>query len=141
MDGISGILPYNAFKIPDDRLPERYRGKGYARTLLANISKLSVSGTIRVVSTHPAQSYYHKLGMVEISPYIFESVKQPTNWLTIMSLHDFLLFGYQLFATMFVLGVASVVLSPNEEDDDDDDRDGGILQPVGVSTWWYVTDC
>lgn len=51
-----------------------------------------------------------------------------------MNLHDFLLFGYQLFATMFVLGVASVVLSPNEEDDDDDDRDGGILQPVAVSS-------
>ena len=27
MDGIDGILPYNAFKIPDDRLPKRYRGK------------------------------------------------------------------------------------------------------------------
>ena len=27
MDGISGILPYNAFTIPDERLPERYRGR------------------------------------------------------------------------------------------------------------------
>ena len=27
MDGIAGILPYNAFLIPDDRLPERYRGR------------------------------------------------------------------------------------------------------------------
>ena len=27
IDGIGGILPYNAFKIPDNRLPERYRGK------------------------------------------------------------------------------------------------------------------
>jgi hypothetical protein len=27
IDGIDGILPYNAFKIPDDRLPKRYRGK------------------------------------------------------------------------------------------------------------------
>ena len=27
IDGMSGILPYNAFQIPDNRLPERYRGK------------------------------------------------------------------------------------------------------------------
>ena len=27
MDGIAGILPYNAFLIPNNRLPERYRGK------------------------------------------------------------------------------------------------------------------
>ena len=27
MDGIAGILPYNAFLIPDNRLPERYRGR------------------------------------------------------------------------------------------------------------------
>ena len=27
IDGIGGILPYNAFKIPDNRLPERYRGR------------------------------------------------------------------------------------------------------------------
>ena len=31
MDGIAGILPYNAFLIPDNRLPERYRGRvGFA---------------------------------------------------------------------------------------------------------------
>jgi len=27
IDGISGILPYNIFRIPDDRLPKQYRGK------------------------------------------------------------------------------------------------------------------
>ena len=27
LDGISGILPYNAFTIPDNRLPARYRGR------------------------------------------------------------------------------------------------------------------
>jgi GH24 family phage-related lysozyme (muramidase) len=27
LDGISGILPYNAFKIPDNRLPKKYRGR------------------------------------------------------------------------------------------------------------------
>jgi len=27
MDGISGILPYNVFKIPNDRLPKRYRDR------------------------------------------------------------------------------------------------------------------
>ena len=27
MDGISGILPYNIFRIPNSRLPKRYRGK------------------------------------------------------------------------------------------------------------------
>tara|TARA_R110001632_G_scaffold167159_1_gene285623 strand:- start:747 stop:3194 length:2448 start_codon:yes stop_codon:yes gene_type:complete len=27
IDGISGILPYNAFLLPDNRLPKRYRGK------------------------------------------------------------------------------------------------------------------
>ena len=27
IDGIEGILPYNAFRIPDERLPRRYRGK------------------------------------------------------------------------------------------------------------------
>jgi hypothetical protein len=25
MDGISGILPYNAFRIPENRLPKQYR--------------------------------------------------------------------------------------------------------------------
>jgi hypothetical protein len=46
-----------------------------------------------------------------------------------MTLHDFLLFGAQCFSTLFILGVATVVL---EIDDDDDDRDGGILQPCYV---------
>ena len=27
MDGISGILPYTIFRLPDNRLPKRYRGK------------------------------------------------------------------------------------------------------------------
>jgi len=27
LDGISGILPYNAFKVPDNRLPKKYRGR------------------------------------------------------------------------------------------------------------------
>jgi hypothetical protein len=27
IDGISGILPYNAFKVPDNRLPKKYRNK------------------------------------------------------------------------------------------------------------------
>ena len=27
LDGISGILPYNVFKVPDNRLPEKYRGR------------------------------------------------------------------------------------------------------------------
>jgi hypothetical protein len=27
IDGISGILPYNIFRIPNDRLPEQYRNK------------------------------------------------------------------------------------------------------------------
>jgi hypothetical protein len=27
MDGISGILPYNAFKVPDNRLPAKYKGR------------------------------------------------------------------------------------------------------------------
>jgi hypothetical protein len=27
LDGISGILPYNAFKVPDDRLPKKYKGR------------------------------------------------------------------------------------------------------------------
>ena len=42
-------------------------------------------------------------------------------------LYDFLLFGAKFFSTFFVLGVASVILEP--QDDDDDDQDGGILQP------------
>ena len=46
-----------------------------------------------------------------------------------MSLHDFFLYGYQIFATFFVLGVASVIL---DEGDDDDDQGGGILQPAYV---------
>ena len=41
--------------------------------------------------------------------------------------YDFLLFGAKFFTTFFVLGVASVILEP--QDDDDDDQDGGILQP------------
>jgi hypothetical protein len=44
-----------------------------------------------------------------------------------MNLHDFFFYGYQIFGTMFVLGVATIVLETG--DDDDDDRDGGILQP------------
>ena len=27
LDGIAGVLPYNAFKIPDNRLPKNYRGR------------------------------------------------------------------------------------------------------------------
>ena len=49
-----------------------------------------------------------------------------------MTLHQFLLIGYQLFATAFVLGVATIILD-TEDEDDDDDRDGGILQPVRAS--------
>lgn len=49
-----------------------------------------------------------------------------------MSLHDFFFYGYQVFATAFVLGVASIVLG-EVEDDDDDDQDGGILQPCYVT--------
>ncbi len=48
-----------------------------------------------------------------------------------MTLHDFLLYGFETFATFFVLGVASVVLDTGDEDDDDD-QDGGILQPVAI---------
>ena len=47
-----------------------------------------------------------------------------------MTLHQFLLIGYQVFATCFVLGVASIIL---ETEDDDDDSDGGILQPVRIT--------
>lgn len=47
-----------------------------------------------------------------------------------MTLHQFLLIGYQVFATAFVLGVATIILEA--EEDDDDDSDGGILQPVRV---------
>ena len=48
-----------------------------------------------------------------------------------MTLHQFLLIGFQLFATAFVLGVASIIL--DTEEDDDDDEGGGILQPVTVT--------
>ena len=48
-----------------------------------------------------------------------------------MTLHDFLVFGYQLFATLFVLGAASIIL--DSVDDDDDDQDGGILQPCYIT--------
>lgn len=44
-----------------------------------------------------------------------------------MTLHQFLLIGYQLFATAFVLGVATVIL--DTEEDDDDDPSGGTLIP------------
>ena len=47
-----------------------------------------------------------------------------------MTLHQFLLIGYQLFATAFVLGVAAIIL---DTEDDDDDRDGGILEPIRVT--------
>ena len=48
-----------------------------------------------------------------------------------MTLHDLFFYGYQLFGTIFVLGVASVVLET--ADDDDDDQDGGILQPCYIT--------
>ena len=43
-------------------------------------------------------------------------------------IYDFLFYGAQLFATFFVLGVASALLDSGDNDDDDD-QDGGILQP------------
>lgn len=43
-----------------------------------------------------------------------------------MSLHQLLLYGFETFATFFVLGVASVIL---EAEDDDDDFGGGKLIP------------
>lgn len=42
------------------------------------------------------------------------------------AIYSFLYFGAQFFTTLFVLGVASVIL---DAEDDDDDQDGGILQP------------
>ena len=47
-----------------------------------------------------------------------------------MTLHQFLFIGYQLFATVFVLGVATVIL---DTEDDDDDPSGGILEPIRVN--------
>lgn len=52
-----------------------------------------------------------------------------------MTLYDFLLFGAKLFSTLFVLGLASMVLGPID-DDDDDNQDGGILQPAYVTNRW-----
>ena len=49
-----------------------------------------------------------------------------------MNLHDFLLYGFETFATFFVLGVASIVL--DTEEDDDDDSDGGTLIPCYIPT-------
>lgn len=43
-------------------------------------------------------------------------------------IYTFLYLGAQCFTTLFVLGVASVILAP--PDDDDDDQGGGILQPA-----------
>jgi len=43
-----------------------------------------------------------------------------------MTLLQFLYLGFQVFATFFVLGVASILL---ETEDDDDDQDGGTLIP------------
>ena len=34
-----------------------------------------------------------------------------------MTLHQFLLIGYQVFATAFVLGVATIILEAEEDDD------------------------
>jgi hypothetical protein len=47
-------------------------------------------------------------------------------------IYAFLLFGAKFFTTLFVLGVASVILDA-ENDDDDSDQDGGILQPCYVT--------
>ena len=44
-----------------------------------------------------------------------------------MDLFHFLLYGFETFATFFVLGVASIILET--EDDDDDDLGGGKLIP------------
>ncbi len=51
--------------------PTQYRGKGYARQLLTDIQR-GESQPIRVVSTDHAVGYYHKLGYVEVAPYVFE---------------------------------------------------------------------
>jgi len=47
-----------------------------------------------------------------------------------MTFHYFLYLALNLFATLFVLGLAFETTS---QDDDDDDMDGGILQPVYVT--------
>lgn len=49
-----------------------------------------------------------------------------------MDLYHFLLYGFQSFATFFVLGLAYAILEREDDDSDDDDRDGGILQPCYV---------
>lgn len=49
-----------------------------------------------------------------------------------MTLYQFLYLGFEVFATFFVLGVASIVLEA-EDEDDDDDGGGGILQPAFVT--------
>lgn len=48
-----------------------------------------------------------------------------------MNLYHFLLYGFETFATFFVLGVASIIL--DTEDEDDDDLGGGTLIPVRAS--------
>ena len=50
---------------------EEYRGKGYARQLLCDIQR-GEQQPVRVVSTDHAVGYYHKLGYVEVAPYVFE---------------------------------------------------------------------
>ena len=52
--------------------PEEYRGNGYARQLLSDMQR-EEQQPIRVVSTHHAVGYYHKLGYVEVAPYVFEA--------------------------------------------------------------------
>ena len=52
--------------------PEEYRGKGYARQLLAELQSVEEQ-SMRVVSTDHAVGYYHKLGYVEVAPYVFEA--------------------------------------------------------------------
>lgn len=48
-----------------------------------------------------------------------------------MTFQDFLIFGYQLLGTCFVLGVATAVY--DDDGDDDDDQSGGLLQPCYVT--------
>jgi len=54
--------------------PKLYRGKGYARRLLAEIGKRETKGNLRVISNASACSYYEKLGYKEIAPHVFELV-------------------------------------------------------------------
>ena len=110
LDGISGILPYNVFKVPDNRLPEKYRGRvafvvfsinhGFSAnkwtTNLRGITILLDSGAIKdYIDLPTVDNSYTPLALQSNNPFGFDETlargsQTPLNTNDIQATIDFL---------------------------------------------------